>query len=470
MKNKLLKKLISFSIGSYINIFVATLTVPVTTRLLSPEQYGISSLLNTLINALGIICYLGADQGFVRFFYEEKEEDRGRLLYESIQYPCVLILIISIISYIFRNKISIFIVGKGDIFIWKILILSVLVTTLNRFSLLLIRMQQKGKLYSFFNVLLKILEFIFILLLYQKYGNNYKTISISMFLSLLIIVIFSIIAERKMWKFKGKIKTSKKEFIKYSLPFSLTIALNWILGSCDKISIKLLSDIVELGLYSGAFKIIALITVIQTSFTTFWTPVSLEHYSKYPKDLKFYKVVNDYSSLVFFSLGIGLLISRNLIALLLGNEYYESIFIMPMLVFIPIMYLLSETTVLGIYFKKETKYLLYISTIVSIINILGNIILIPYFNAKGAAISTGISYILFFSLKTYFSIKLIDFQFNLKRIYLIIFLMSLYSLILTFYNNIFYNILIGILLESFVLMLYFSEIKELYFKYIKKYK
>ena len=47
LKSNLIKKFLSFSIGGYINIFIGLLTVPITTRLLSPEQYGISSLIRT---------------------------------------------------------------------------------------------------------------------------------------------------------------------------------------------------------------------------------------------------------------------------------------------------------------------------------------------------------------------------------------------------------------------------------------
>ena len=468
MKNNLLKKFLSFSIGGYINIIIGLLTVPITTRMLSPEQYGISSLINTIVNVLGIICYLGMDQGFVRFFYDEKEENRGKLLLESLKLPFIVIIIISIIIFFFQEKISIFIIGKYETIIWKILILSMIFTIFNRFSLLIVRMKQRGKLYSFFNVLTKIIEFLFILILYKIYGNNYKTLAISILISLTIVTILSIFLEKNIWIFKGELKTSKKELLLYSLPLSLTMALNWLFGSCDKVIIKLFSNLTELGLYSGAFKIIALMSIVQTGFTTFWTPVTYEHYSKYPDDTLFFKKATDYLAIIFFTLGIGILSTRNIIILLLGKKYYNSIFIMPMLVFIPIMYLLSETTMVGIAFKKQTKYFFYISIVVSLTNLFGNILLIPYLGAKGAAISTGISYILFFSLRTYFSNKLINFNFDLKRIYFIIFLLFDYALILSFYNNIYFTILVGILLEMIVLIIYFPILKEIYYKYIKK--
>lgn len=125
--------------------------------------------------------------------------------------------------------------------------------------------------------------------------------------------------------------------------------------------------------------------------------------------------MNDYLAPLFFTLGNFVLLSNNFLILLLGKKFYPALYIMPMLVFIPIMYVLSETTVIGINFKKKTKYFLYISFIVLIINLVGNLILVPLFGARGAAISTGISYIIFFSLRTYFSTKLMSFGFNLKN-------------------------------------------------------
>jgi len=329
-------------------------------------------------------------------------------------------------------------------------------------------MQQKGKLFSFFNILLKVSEFLFILILYKIYKNSYKILILASLFSFILTSLLSIFFERKIWTFSGKEKITKKELLKYSFPLVLTMGLTWLFASADKLTIKYFSDLNQVGLYSSSFKIVSIISVIQSGFTTFWTPIVYEHYSKNPEDTLFYKKANDYLSIIFFSMGLGILIFRDLIVFLLGDKYYLSKFIIPMLIFIPVMYLISETTVMGISFKKKSKYFLYISIVVSITNILGNIILVPFLGAKGAAISTGISYILFFALRTYFSNKLINFNFNLKRIYFIIILILGYALFLTFYDNIFFNIGIGILLQIIIIVAYFPILKELYFKYIKK--
>ena len=464
MKNNLLKKFLSFSIGGYVNAVIGFFMLPFITRILTPEEYGIASLIAVLVDMLVIMCSMGLDQGLVRFFYEEDEDNRGRLLYNSISYPIIFFFILSI----FKDKITFFILNKNDNFLWKVILVSILFRILHLFSILIIRMQQKGKLFSFLNILLKVSEFLFILILYKIYKNSYKILILASLFSFILTSLLSIFFERKIWTFSGKEKITKKELLKYSFPLVLTMGLTWLFASADKLTIKYFSDLNQVGLYSSSFKIVSIISVIQSGFTTFWTPIVYEHYSKNPEDTLFYKKANDYLSIIFFSMGLGILIFRDLIVFLLGDKYYLSKFIMPMLIFIPVMYLISETTVMGISFKKKSKYFLYISIVVSITNILGNIILVPFLGAKGAAISTGISYILFFVLRTYFSNKLINFNFNLKRIYFIIILFLGYALFLTFYDNIFFNIGIGILLQIIIIVAYFPILKELYFKYIKK--
>lgn len=467
LKNNLIKKFLSFSIGGYVNALIGLLTVPIITRILSPEQYGIASLISIIVEMLVVFCSLALDQSFVRFFYEVEEEERGKLLQDCLYYPVFITIFSSLIIFIFRNQISMFILGKKEKVIWIIIVFSIVALIIKSFAFLVVRMQQKGGLYSFFYILIKVVEFSFILLFFKIYGNDYKVIVLATLFSTLITSLLMIVVERKIWKLGGKRKIEKKELLNFSAPLVLTLALTWVFGSSDKITIKIFSNLKELGLYSGAFRIVSVISVIQTGFTSFWTPFIYERYSKNPDDLVFYKKANDYLSLIFFLIGFSILATRNIIIILLGEKYYNSLFIVPMLIFVPIMYLISETTMMGIGFKKKSKYFLYISIIVAIFNIIGNILLVPKYGAKGAAISTGISYIIFFSLRTYFSLKLINFGFNLKRIYMVTILLLCYALYLSFYNNLKYTILLGGLLIITVLLIYKSVLLELKQKFIK---
>lgn len=465
MEEKLLKKFISFSFGNYISIIIGIITVPITTRMLSPSEYGIYSLTEILINIIVLISFLGMDQGFMRYFYEEKEELRGGLLYNCIFYPVIMLILILSVIFFFKNEVSNFLSGENDNFIFKGIVLGSLVYFFNRFSMLIIRMNQLGKLYSVLNIIIQVLKFIFILLLYKYYFDSYKVILYSNIFSLIIITLIAIIHQRKIWKFYTKSSFDKKEIFFYSVPLSVSVILIWVFQSLDKIMIQNYSTSYQVGIYSVSFKIIALINTIQQGFTMFWTPVAYEKYSKNPENLKFFENIFDYVAIFFFMIGVGVLLSKDIIVLFLGNKYIDSMNIFPMLIFIPIMYTLSEVTVVGLVFRKKTTIIMFLTFIVTLFNGIGNFFLIPKFGAKGAAISTGITYILFFILRTYFSIKFINFKFNLKRAYFTIILIILYSLYLTFTNKIYYTVVLGLLLEFVIVILYFDIVKNIIKKF-----
>ncbi|MGL4655486.1 MAG: polysaccharide biosynthesis C-terminal domain-containing protein, partial [Sarcina sp.] len=121
-----------------------------------------------------------------------------------------------------------------------------------------------------------------------------------------------------------------------------------------------------------------------------------------------------------------------------------------------------ETTVIGISFMKKTKYTIWIAIISALTNVVGNIILVPILGAKGAAISTGISYIVFFITRTIISKKLYDVDYKMFKILLCVGIVSglaLYSSfskfdLVTLVLGIGAIISIGVLYKNILLLAY----------------
>lgn len=67
-----------------------------------------------------------------------------------------------------------------------------------------------------------------------------------------------------------------------------------------------------------------------------------------------------------------------------------------------------------------------------ITNIIGNTILVPKLGCQGAAISTGLSYIVFFTLRTILSNRYFYIDFKLKKFYLLTLIASIYAMYNTF--------------------------------------
>ena len=56
----------------------------------------------------------------------------------------------------------------------------------------------------------------------------------------------------------------------------------------------------------------------------------------------------------------------------------------------------------------------------------------------------------------------------LKRIYLTTFLMFFYAIYLTFYDNLFFTVGMGVLLLIATIIIYLPIVKEIYYTHIKK--
>ena len=118
------------------------------------------------------------------------------------------------------------------------------------------------------------------------------------------------------------------------------------------------------------------------------------------------------------------------------------------------MYTISETTVNGLVFMKKSNYQVVVAIGACIVNIIGNTILVPKVGCKGAAISTGLSYIVFFSLRTFLSNRCFYVDFKLKRFYTLTFLIVLYAGYSTFFPFGVYSVIGYVICVILILVLY----------------
>ena len=468
--NSLIKKFIEFALGNGIALILGFISSPIITRLVMPEEFGKFSMFNTVTNLLLIVVMLGLDQSYVRFFYEEEDDNRGKLLIKTIKYPLIVNIILSILLIIFYKPMSSFIIGRYSFFIIVILIIQNTFSLINRFACLLIRMEQKGKLYSLIQVITKLFYIIFVLLLFKIFNRDYRTLVVSTTLSTVIVTMLAIFVEKDKWFLNkqntGELKTSTKELFLFGMPLILSTAIIWIFQSIDRLFINVYSGYTELGIYSSAFSIISLLNAIQGTFTTFWVPVANEKYKNNPDDTKFFEDINSIISFVMLLVAVLLITSKDLLVLLLGSKYRNASFIFPFLVFMPIMYTISETTVLGINFKKRTQYHIWVAIISALTNIIGNYILVPSMGAKGAAISTGLSYVVFFMTRTMISKKLYRVNYNLRKF----FICTLAMIILSVYASLYrFNIILFILGIINILIIFICY-KFIIIKYLKQVK
>lgn len=462
----IIKKFLSFSIGTWLGAVIGLITIPIITHFISAEDLGKATMFTLAINILTIAAFFGTDQTFVRFYYETKT---GGLLYKCLIINSFVGLILSVLLWIFRVQISIYLFGTYISWTIYLLIFSTILSIVNNYASQILRMDQKGFLYSFIQVGLRLFELLFILLLFLFLENDFKVVVYAKVITLFSITLLSIYTSWTVWSslrqfVRRTVYPSLRDIFLYSYPLALTTLISWALVSFDKIAIKEWSTLKELGIYSAAFRIVLVLQIVQASFTTYWLPLSYERFLKHNNDEEnriFFSKASRLVTVIMFFCGIGLIMTKDLFTIILGPEFREAVNMIPFLILWPVMYTISESTVIGINFFKKVKVVMLIAVITLITNAIGNYYLVLFFDGIGAAMATGFSSVLYFTLRTAFSLKYYKVDYKLKRLYFALFLILCYALFSTFYKWNIYNLMAGLALLITVGLIYSRDIQLL---------
>ena len=458
----MLKLFLKFSFGSWISAVISFFTVPIITLLINPEQFGKSAMFMLAYGILTQIVLFGTDQSFVRFFYEYEEKKRPALLWNAILPSIIVWFFVSIGLACCWKWISTWLISEEQMLIVGILSINLLIGLFNRYAVLVIRMQKKGILFSSLQIITSVINAA-VIIVYSKFvENTFYAIIWGGLCSLLITTLFSVIKERNFWFVRLSIsRTQTKTILLYGLPFLPACLMSMFFEGMDKIFIREFVGFEGLGLYNVAFKVVAVLSILRDGFSMFWTPTSYEHYEKSPDDKTLYEKAFKYLSFILVICGLGLIAAKDVIVLLFSKNYADTASIMPFLIFIPIMYILSEVTYLGINFMKKTYWHIVIFGLLLLLCPLLNYIFVPLFGVKGAAIAVALSYTCYFILRTLISVRLYPVNFCLGK--------TLLSMLLLFFvagiNTFVANKIIGIGSAAIIALIYalfhLATIKEM---------
>src|SRR5699024_3255943 len=192
MKDSLIKQFLKFSYGSWLGLFLGLASTMIITRILSPDALGKASMFDLLLQVGMIITIFGTDQSFVRFFYEEEESKRGALLYNTLKIPWLSTIGMLIIVFAFYQPITNFLVGEPNFIIVIWLALGIIGQLLRRYAQLVIRMQQKGNLYSLLQIFYRVFNLLFILIFFYFVGFWFEILIWSKVVNFFLVIIYTI--------------------------------------------------------------------------------------------------------------------------------------------------------------------------------------------------------------------------------------------------------------------------------------
>lgn len=383
-------------IGETVTGFLKLALIIYAARILGAAGYGKFTFALSFVLIISTFADLGLLDFTTREFSREKEAER--------EYPAILSLkiILGIGALILAFIGSFFITSDPLVqrVIW-ILAFFISISSFLSFFYAFLRARQKMEYEAGFNIfqiaLITILSFfvLFIAPSAENLSYGYLFANLVVLFFALFIFHFRIHPLRLVFD-----KTIWKKFLGLSWPLSLGFTSGWILVSIDSIMIGYFGEVVQVGWYNAAYKIISIALISAALISKSFYPV-LSKFSKGAKE-KLQKVWN-YQMALMIVLAVpiamgGLLLAPKIINLFYGSDYKPSILALQFLVFICVADFLYYPCAAALIISDEQKKNFKLLLIGVVINIILNLILIPRYNLYGAAIATIISSVIIFFL------------------------------------------------------------------------
>lgn len=398
-----LKRLVGFSLGPIIGAAISFFTTPLYTNNLSTAEYGKAQVFLSTLLVIQSFLYLGMDQAYTREFNEA--DDEVDLFQQSIILPLILGGLIFVLISLFPKQCSNFLFGTpNEIGPTIAFALVVLLMVVERFILLYIRMHERSLEYSSFNIVLKFNTLFIAACMIWAGTRDFRVVVYATAFGQILADLYLIIRYRSLLNFKAF--KPNKPLIKKMLNFGIPVMISaLVFSSLKQLDIFFLNHYCSdetLGIYGSAQKVASLIGIFKTAFTSFWVPTAYRWYDE-KKPMKNFSFISDLVMFVMTAAFFVIVFAKDLIVKILGSNYYEASYLMPLLALPELLYTASETTTLGIVFSRKSKLNVVVSLVSIIPTVVLNMILTPRYGGLGAAVSSTAGFMVFFALRTYFS-------------------------------------------------------------------
>ena len=454
------------TIRIFLGAFFILVTTPYITRVLGAENLGKVDYVNSIIQYFILFTALGIPNYGIREIAKTRDNvfDRTKTVIEL----GIILIITTIIGYVvlffLLNNVSGFKELKTLILIMSTWIL------FNNIGFEWFYQGIENQIYITIRFIIIRLIVLILMFLFVKNPNDYLIYGIIIVLMNSGSNILNLINIRKYLSFKN-ITLKKLDLKKHIKPVLIIFAASLSVSIYLQLDVVMLGNVSEkiVAYYTVPNKLIRLVLVVITALGTVLVPRitnclknnDMENYKKYVNySIKYILMISIPSVVGIF------LLADNIILIMAGEKFIESILTMRILVFI--LFIVGIAYFLGfqlLYPHGLEKYYTYSVTIAAVINFIFNYIMIPKYYQNGAAIGTIIAELTGVMLMLYFTrnyLKEIEF-YNLKNLKYFIssIIMGLIILFIKYLNigNIL-TILISISLGSIIYFIILLLLKE----------
>lgn len=425
---KLSKSIFSHSILYSLTIISSSvasiLLLPVYTRYLSQADYGILEVLTYTNGIFRIILISGFHTALSRFYHGEEVPDRKKKVVSTgIFFVFFSGLIGCYISYIFNNELANLILGDSSLTGYINLNLGILLAdmmvTISGTFFIISKQPKVYVIYCLGRLVAAISGNLFFIVglklgaVGMLYGNL-----LSLGLVAVILTSHSLLINGLEIDASILIK-----LVKFGSPMIPAMLCATIMHNADRFLIRHYTSLSDVGIYGLGYRFpFMLSALVLESFNRVWTGSTMYELAKQPDAKDQYAKIATYFMVIFvlsqFALSV---FSISVVRIFADSKFIMASRVIPIVALGLCFHAFYTFFNVGAFLKNKTWLLNFSYIPAAIVNVVGNIILLPRFGYMAAAWMTVATYSIF-SLFAYFSCKgALDIPFEFRKLALLFF-------------------------------------------------
>ena len=371
-------------------------TVPIFTRMLGTENYGIVSIYTTWVQVLSIVMGIqtGGTIAVSKAYFDEKEQNA--YFSSALFLSCITSAAITLLTVIFIQPISAFM--KLDRVIVFLMLLQGFGSYVISFATLKFIYAKEASKNFLVSVLVSIFSVVISLILIvniSNFSDRYWGRIIGYALSNIVIgaaLAVTILAKGKTFYHKA--------YWKFCLPLCLPLIFHHlsqiVLAQCDRIMLQqLLNDNGIVGIYSFIFTFVHILNIIWSALNNTWVPFYYDYVKQNNIEL-IHRRSKNYMFLYTTLCAGFVLLSPEVVKLFSSADFWSGMELIPIIAFSCYMVFLYSFPVNFEFYHKKTILIACGTCSAAVVNIVLNFLFIPLWGNIGAATATAISYIMLF--------------------------------------------------------------------------
>lgn len=402
---RLTKHSLIYGIGNLAVLLPGFILVPLYTRRLTTQEYGILSIVAVFTGMLTFIYELGMVSALSRQYYEYNDaKSRDKVISTAFTFVFIWAIVVTLFLLYFASPISQLLLHTGglrDIIV--ISLLYVFFTALIFVPQTVLRVEERSSLF----VILSVTRVVLTVAFTAAYLSFAEKALLSVFQAMLWATVVSAVTYlfftyRRIRLFVIS-AVDLRQMLMFGVAFFPAALFTWIIDYSNRYILSLYVDMGQVGVYSLGQKISQIVIIAIKAFHLACVPIMFSMAAKADAKRIFSAIFTYFIFVLSFFVLALCLYGKELVLLLSNPAYLEAYKVIPVLAISGIGYGAYLYFVTGLSIAKKVVNQPIILAFVALVNVPLNIVLIKNTGMLGAALATLLTYVIITSLTYFFA-------------------------------------------------------------------